>query len=120
MEKRKHKRQKLIYTGLDTVNISFIKPETLQSLGKRSYLWDLSCSGGCVCCGESVSLNIGQLVTLRAHDHIHADEHFFDAVVRWIDHQRFGFEFGSKNSLNWINLHLPEACPCPETVNGSS
>ena len=108
MDQRRHKRQRLVYTGLDAIDISLVKAKTMRTLGKRSYLWDLSCSGGCVCTDERVAFDEGESVLLRAHDHMNADEYIFQVVIRWIDDLRFGFEFIPTGEYSWINDYLPD------------
>ena len=45
---------------------------------------------------------------LRAHDHMNVDEYIFQAVIRWIDDLRFGFEFIPAGEYSWINDYLPD------------
>ena len=111
MEKRRHQRKQLRYSGLDTVNISLIRSTSMRPLSKRSYLWDLSCSGGCICADKGLCLEIDEVVMLRAHDHINASEHVFDAKVRWLCELKFGFEFINPQGLGLLEDHLDEKCP---------
>lgn len=110
MEKRRHECQTFPCAALDAVNVSFVNPREIQSVGERSYLWDLSCSGGCVCTGGRLTLDVGQHVILRLHDYVYANEYLFDAIVRWVDQARFGFEFSREKAPAWINGFLLATC----------
>lgn len=110
MEKRRHQRKLLSYSGLDTINISLMKSISKRPLARRSYLWDLSCSGGSVCADKGFCLEVGEVVALRAHDHINASEYVFNARVRWVSEFKFGFEFVEFHDLRLLEDHLDEKC----------
>jgi len=99
MEIRRHQRKQLPYSGLDTVNISLIRSTSMRPLSRRSYLLDLSRSGGCVCADKGFCLEIDEVVVLRAHDHINASEYVLDVKVRWLCEFKFGFEFAKPQGL---------------------